>query len=336
VPRLRIAFVAALVIGFAALAPGQGQDNKQKFETKFEKDKSFYQKLTTEVEQTLKVQGGADVPLKHRQTFFFKWTPETQATAKDKDGKDRPTWTVKMTIEGVQFNMNIAQQTIDYDSTNPTAGTSGNPGLSDFFKNLVGAELKVTFGPGGVVDKVDGREELQKKLAAVNPQMEAILKTVLTDEALKEMTDPSLGLTPPDAKGPNESWKKTTTLSLGPIGSYERTFEYTYKGKDADPLKKDFDRVEVKPTLTYKPPVGGGAALPFNIKGGKLDTKEVKQGYILYDPKAGRVKEAKINVLMTGDLDVTIGTAETKVSLQQDQKTEVETSDSPFIQKKNP
>ena len=83
-PRLRMAFVAALVSGFAALATGQGQDNKQKFETKFEKDKSFYQKLTTEVEQTLKVQGGADVPLKHKQTFFFKWTPETQATAKDR------------------------------------------------------------------------------------------------------------------------------------------------------------------------------------------------------------------------------------------------------------
>lgn len=332
-PRLRIGFVAALVIGLVSLASGQ---DKQKFETKFEKDKSFYQKLTTEVEQTLKVQGGADVPLKHRQTFFFKWTTESQAVAKDKDGKDRPTTTVKMTIEGVQFNMNIAQQTIDYDSTNPTSGTSGNPGLADFFKNLVGAELKVTFGPGGVVDKVDGREELQKKLAAVNPQMEAILKSVLTDEALKEMTDPSLGLTPPAEKAVNEKWEKKTTLSLGPIGSYDRTFEYTYKGKDTDPLKKELDRIEVKPTLTYKPPTGGGDNLPFRIKGGKLDTKEVKSGYILYDGKTGRVKEAKINVLMTGDLDVTIGTAETKVSLQQDQKTEMETSDSPFIQKKNP
>jgi len=329
-----MAFAAALVIGLVSFAAGQ---DKQKFETKFEKDKSFYQKLTTEVEQTLKVQGGADVPLKHKQTFFFKWTPESQATAKDKDGKDRPTWTVKMQIEGVQFNMNIAQQTIDYDSTNPSAGTSGNPGLSDFFKNLVGAELKVTFGPGGVVDKVDGREELQKKLAAVNPQMESILKSVLTDEALKEMTDPSLGLTPPDAKGPNETWKKTTTLSLGPIGSYDRTFDYTYKGKETgDPLKKDLDRIEVKPTLTYKPPTGGGDNLPFRIKGGKLDTKEVKQGYILFDPKVGRVKEAKINILMTGDLDVTIGTAETKVSLQQDQKTELETADTSFITKKLP
>ncbi len=330
-PRLRMAYVAALVIGLVSLATAQ---DKQKFETKFEKDKPFYQKLTTEVEQTLKVQGGADVPLKHKQTFFFKWTPETQGTTKDKDGKDRPTWTVKMTIEGVQFNMNIAQQTIDYDSTNPNSGTSGNPGLADFFKNLVGAELKVTFGPGGVVEKVDGREELQKKLAAVNPQMESILKSVLTDEALREMTDPALGITPPTEKAVNEKWEKKTTLSLGPIGSYERTFEYTYKGKDADPLKKELDRIEVKPTLTYKPPTGGGDNLPFRIKGGKLDTKEVKQGYILYDPKLGRVKEAKINILMTGDLDVTIGTAETKVSLQQDQKTELETSDTSFVQKK--
>ncbi len=320
-PRVRLGMVAGLLMGFVTVAAGQ---DKQKFETKFEKDKPFYQKLTTKVDQTLKVQGGSDVPLKHEQTFYFKWTPISQ---------DKDKWVAKMAIEGVQFKMDIAGQTIDYDSTNPNpTGAAGNPGLSEFFKNLIGSELTVTFGKGMAVEKVDGREELQKKLAAINPQMEQVLKSVLTDEALKEMTDPSAGITPPAEKGPNESWEKKSTLSLGPIGSYDRTFTYTYKGKD--PEKKDLDRIEVKPTLTYKPPTGPTEGLPFRIKGGKLETKEVKQGVVLYDPKAGRVKEVRINLVLTGDLDVVIGSADSKVTLTQDQRTELDTSDTPLLPKK--
>ena len=54
------------------------------------------------------------------------------------------------------------------------------------------------------VEKVDGRDEFIKKLAAVNPQMEALLKKILTDEALKEMTDPTSGVTPTEPKAVNE------------------------------------------------------------------------------------------------------------------------------------
>ncbi len=322
-PRVRLGMLAGLLAAMASVAAAQ--DAKQSFETKFEKDKPFYQKLTTKVDQQLKVQGGSEVPLKHEQTFYFKWTPVSQ----DKDG----TWTAKMAIEGVQFKMDIAGQTIDYDSTNPNPlGAAGNPGLAEFFKNLVGSELTVKFGKNMAVEKVDGRDELQKKLAAVNPQMEAVLKTVLTDEAIKEMTDPSAGVTPPVPQPVNGTWEKKSTLSLGPIGSYDRTFAYTYKGKD--PEKKDLDRIEVKPTLTYKPPTGSGEGLPFRIKGGKLETKEVKQGLVLYNPKSGKVEQVRINLVLTGDLDVVIGSADSKVALNQDQRTELDTSDTPLLPKK--
>src|SRR5688572_24481874 len=109
VPRVRLGMMAGLVVGMVSVAAAQ--DTKQSFETRFEKDKPFYQKLTTRVDQQLKVQGGSEVPLKHEQTFYFKWTPISQ----DKDGK----WTAKMAIEGVQFKMDVAGQTIDFDSTNP-------------------------------------------------------------------------------------------------------------------------------------------------------------------------------------------------------------------------
>ena len=316
--------LAATAVFVAALASGAAGQDKQKFETTFEANKPFYQKLTTKVEQILKVQGsGSDVPLKHDQTFYFKWTPVDIKPDK---------YVVKQTIEGVKFKLDIAGQTIDYDSTEPNpAGPAGNPGLADFFKSLIGLEFTVTFGKGMVVEKVDGRDQAVEKLKNINPQMEAVLKAILSDEALKEMTDPAAGLTPPGEQAVGGTWKKTSTLPLGPIGSYDRVYEYTYKGKDANPANKDLDRVEVKPTLTYKAPAAGTDSLPFKIKSGTLATKDTKQGYILFNSKVGRVQEARFNVILEGELDVTIAGADTKVKLFMDQKTELDTADVSYL-----
>jgi hypothetical protein len=305
--------------------PAPAAPGKEAFATKFEKDKSFYQKLTTKVEQTLKVQGGgADVPLKHEQTYYFKWTPVTV---------DKDKTVAKQVIEGLKFKMDIAGQTVDYDSTDPNpSGAAGNPGLTEFFKTLVGAEFTVTFGKNGAVEKVDGKEDILKKLAGVNPQVEGILRQVMSDETLKEMTDPAAGVTPPEPKGPNDTWEKKGTLSLGAVGSFDRTYVYTYKGKDAE--KKELDRVEVKPTISYKPSTTPGGGLPFQIKSGKLDTKEVKQGVILYDPKAGRVESVRMNVILNGQLTVTVAGTDATVDLYQDQKTELDSADASLLPKK--
>jgi len=325
VPRLRAAFGVLL---FAGLVTTTFAQEKQKFETKFEKDKSFYQEMTTEVQQTIKVQGGSDLTQKHKQTFLFKWTPTAQAGDK---------WTVKQVIEGVKMTIDIAGNQIDYDSTNPNAAGGGaNPNLADFFSKLVNSEFTVTLGKGMVVEAVAGKDEFLKKLNAVNPQMEGILKKMLTDEALKQMTDPSYGLTPPAEKAVGESWEKKTTLGLGPIGSYDVTYKFTYKGKDA--VKKELDRVEVVPTLTYKPPTEPGEGLLFKIKGGDLKTEEpkpdAKPNFILYNPKTGRIEESSVSVKLKGTLDVTIGGTDTKVELYQEQTTGVKTADKSFLPEK--
>ena len=320
--RFRIGAAVVLAVGLASAAAGQ---DKQKFETKFEKDKPFFQELTTDVSQVVKVQGGPDLPLKNKQMFYFKWTPMEQ----DKDGK----WKVKQTIEGVKMQVDIAGNPINYDSTDPNpTGAASNPGLADFFKSLIGAEFTVTFNKNMTVEKVDGRDELLKKLAGANPQLESVLKQILTDEALKEMTDPSAGITPPAEQAVGGTWEKKTTLSLGPIGSYERTFKYTYKGKDA--TKKDLDRVEVEPKLVYKAPTDNAAGLLFRIKSGNLETINPKPGVILFDPKTGRVVESEIAVTMKGTLDVAIGTTDTKVELYQEQKSTTKTADTTFLTKK--
>lgn len=320
--RLRFGMGLCLLAGSLMMATAQ---EKQTFDIKFEKDKAFYQEMVTDVAQTIKVQGGSDLTQKHKQTFLFKWHPTEQQGDK---------WIVKQTIEGVKMVIDIAGNQIEYDSTNPTTGANTN--LADLFGKLVGTEFTVTLGKGGVVEKVDGKDEFLSKLQAVNPQMEGILKKMLSDEALKQMSDPSFGLSAAGEKAVNDTWEKKTTLGLGPIGTYDVTYKFTYKGKDA--VKKELDRVEVVADLTYKPPTEQSEGLLFKIKSGDLKTEAPKAdaapNYLLYNAKTGLIEESSVSIKLKGTLDVTIGGTDTKVELYQEQTTKVRTSDQSFIPKK--
>ena len=89
-----------LVLGAVAIA-----QDKQKFELKLEKDKPFYQKLSTTVNQVIKVQS-QDLTQKQDSTFYFKWTPEKH---------DGDKWILKQKIEGLAMSIDISGNPITYD-----------------------------------------------------------------------------------------------------------------------------------------------------------------------------------------------------------------------------
>ena len=83
--RLRLAAAGLLA---AALATTVAAQEKATFAFKLEKDKVFYQEMTTQVVQAIKVQG-QDLKQTQEQTFFFKWTPLKQ---------DGDNWTIKQQV----------------------------------------------------------------------------------------------------------------------------------------------------------------------------------------------------------------------------------------------
>jgi hypothetical protein len=294
-----------------------------KFELKFEEKKSFYQEMVTSVTQTIKVTGGSDLNQKNTQTFYFAWTPE-------KFDKDKGTWTLKQKIEGIKMSIDISGNPINYDSTKKETTATTNPGLVEFYNGLIGSEFIVTYSvKTNTVEKVDGRDELVKKLGSANGQMEALLKKVLTDEAVKQMSDPSFGMLPGKDVKKDETWEKKAPLNLGPIGSYDLTYKFKYLGKDA--VQKENDRVEVITDLKYTAPKETGDGLLFRIKGGTLESIEPKPGFILFDGKTGRIVQSQIAAKLKGTLNVTVGGTDTTVDLYQEQTTTVNTKDTSYV-----
>ncbi len=331
---LRTRFAVAALLGVALAAVVGGQDRA--FTLKFKDDKGvpvpFYQEVSTEVTQHIKVQG-QDLPQQQKSTFWYAWTPIKEEKAVE--GKEEYVkWIMKQKIEGLKMDIDISGNPIKYDSRTPDAtGSAGNPGLVEFFKNLKDSEFTVTLGKNYKVEKVDGKEEFVKKLGAGSQQMDALLKKVMTDDALKEMTDPTFKLLPDAPKKKGDKWEKKTSLNLGPIGSYELVYKFTYAEPEKEGDKKDYDKITVETVISYTAPKDTTDGLLFRIKEGSKLTSDPagSTGVVYYDPKNQRIAEATINIKLKGDLVVVIGGTDTKVELTQEQKTVIKTSDTSFL-----
>jgi RNA polymerase sigma factor (sigma-70 family) len=280
---------------------------------KFEAGRPFYQEVTTETVQTMKVMNN-DVKQTQRQTFFFRWEPVE---------KRGDAWVLKQKVEGVRLDVDIGGSKIEYDSTKE--GTATNP-LAEFFKALVGAEFRVTLGRAYKVEKVEGRDEFVQRLTKANPGTAALVSQLFGEEAFRQMAEEPFAALREGLTRPGDSWVRTRCLDMGPVGVYESKYTYTYKGRD----RKDnnLDRIEVTTALRYKGPgkAAGAGGLPFQIKSADLKSSNAT-GTVLFDRHRGRVACLELNLNLQGKLTVSIGGQDTQVELAQTQKTTVKTTD---------
>jgi hypothetical protein len=284
----------------------------------FEGTTPFYQELNTKTTQKMTV-----MSMKHEQvqnqTFWFSWTPKEK-----KDGK----YTVVQKILGVKMDIDIGGNKISYDSTAKDAPK--NP-MSEFFKALIDQEFTIIIGKDKAgkyqVEEVKGVGNLVNKLGNINPQMTQLLKQILTEDTIKQMAEPMLGVIPPNGTPPaGGNWTNTNTLDMGPIGKYTTKNKYTIEEKGKEKVK-DQVPIKVETDLTYAAPQAGEKnALPFKILSAKLASKD-SGGTIVYNTDKGRVESADMKINLAGDLNIEIANMQTTVALDQVQDTKLKTMD---------
>jgi hypothetical protein len=292
--------------------PESGQG---KLEWKFKENTPFFQEITTKTVQEMKI-AQQTINQTQTQTFWFSWKPT-------KYDKDKKTWTIVQTIEGVKLDIQIGGNTISYDSAKDTG--QNNP-LAEFFKQLVGSEFTITVDKDmKIVGKIEGKEKFIDKLTKANAQMEALLKEILNDDAFKQMVDPTFSALPTVEEFKKKEWTREATLNMGPIGKYKTRYTYKYEGKD--PSNKELDKISVTAKLDYtKPDAKVTSSLPFKIEDAKLESKK-SSGTIRFNTKVGQIASSQMDLEMTGTLKIAIGGTTTDVQLTQTQTVNVKTAD---------
>lgn len=298
----------------AAPAPAASGD-KVTLKWKFEKDKSFFQKMSTTTKQELTVMGNK-VTQEQKQSFVFSWTPVKL---------EGDVVTLKQKIESVDMAIDIGGTKIEYNSTG--AQTSGNP-LAEFFKALVGAEFTVLLDTKeNKITKILDKDQFVAKLVNANPAMQPLLNNILDEKAFIDMSEPTFRVVPTKAVGKGDTWDLSTTLKLGPIGSYASAYKYTYEGKEGA-----LDKIGIAATLKYEPGTSASGSLPFKIENAKLESTKAA-GSVLFDNTKGRADKSSMNMEVKGTLTIDIGGQKTAVDINQSQSTTFETSDANPVKK---
>jgi Family of unknown function (DUF6263) len=314
--RLRIAvFVLYLVTGSVNgddTVDGGKADIRWKA---FEKtSKPFYQVLTTRTTQRMRVKE-EEFKQDQEQTFVVKWTPG------DEDSKGN--WVVKQQIIGIKMLIDIGGGKISYDSADRRAPKSP---MTAFFEALQSAEFKFHINPLDFsVLQIEGREETLQKLSRENPQLEVLLKSILSEPALKQMAEQPFDVFPPEAVRKDwtvqhKRWKRERLLDLGPIGVYKTDMSFTWDRKD---------KIKIESKIAYNGPADKtkNASLPFTIKEGNLGGKDLGNSYAVFDRNRGRFKEIRIAIALRGTLKIDIDGKETTITLDQTQTSTAESFD---------
>jgi hypothetical protein len=275
---------------------------------KFTANKPFYVQIDTKTDRTMNV-AGMDVAMKQLQTFYLRLTPEKR----DKNGN----WVLGLEFAGIRMSVDIGGNKIDYDSTKPQAG---NPAPGFFM--LQKQRFKMHLAPDMTISRVDGAQDFIRKNAAKNPQLEALLQSILSLNALKRSFEPVFAPIPQKRVIMGESWRRVSDLDLGPIGTYRTASKFTYEGTEGT-----LEKIKVESRVTYSPPMNNGN-LPFKIVGGGLNSPpKALPGEILFDRALGRVVTASIPTKLEGALTIDIGGLETLVNLKQLQTITVTVTD---------
>ena len=275
------------------------------------KSKKFYQLQKTKTKQEMKVMGQVVVQTQE-QSFLIEWIPQDANATND--------FVVAQKIVGVKMEINIGGNKIAYDST--STSKQKNP-MTDFFEQLQKQELKFTIKSDlSEVKSIDGRDQFIKGLSDINPQMQSLLKAILSDKALTKMAEPTWYAFPEKGVFPDvgKSWSRKSDLDLGPIGKYDTNFDFTYNG-----LKDGKDEIGIKTKLTYTAPTEK-AGLPFIIH--KADLKsDGGTGSAVFDRAKGRFEKTEIKMNLTGNLEIEVGSMKTTVELTQTQEASSTTLD---------
>ncbi len=275
------------------------------------KSKKIYQLQKTKTKQEMKVMGQV-VTQTQEQSFLIEWTP--QDASKDGD------YVVDQKIVGVKMEINIGGNKISYDSTG--AKQQKNP-MTDFFEQLTKQKLEFTIKSDlSEVKSIKGREDFIKGLSDINPQMQSLLKAILSDKALTKMAEPTWYAFPDKGVFPEvgKTWSRKSDLDLGPIGKYDTNFDFTYNGADGTK-----DKIGIKTKLTYTAPTEK-QGLPFIIH--KADLKsDGGTGTAIFDRAKGRFDSTEIKMNLTGNLEIEVGSMKTTVELTQAQEASSTTLD---------
>jgi len=177
---------------------------------------------------------------------------------------------------------------MDYDSTKPTSAESANP-IAGIFGKIVGSKIHFFMNGSDDVERMEGVDELVKRLEADGPAAGlGSLKNMYSEGYFKQMMSSSRFL-PPKPVRPGDSWPVRQEFPMGDLGTMVMDYTLTLESWEMHG-KRNCARLKFQGGIKSLPsqnPSPNGMSMA--ILGGK------SSGVSWFDPELGITIETTMN-----------------------------------------
>lgn len=291
-----LALLLLCSLGFTVVGQAQppAAGAKQRFEWKFRDDDRFQMETNTELRQTLRVTNQEELKQEQKYTLLCTYT------VKQKDSENC-----------------VLEQRIDSVKVMTPAGAA--PGK--FYQQLEGCTLRLTLNKNNQLTRLEGYEELLKKVAGDDPNVRRVVQAMLSEETIRRSIEESFAFLPAEEIAPGQSWERKFTTSLGPLGTLTLTNVYTFE-KTENEGGRLLCRISIKPAIAYAPPKSDTTGLPFQIPGGDLKATEAS-GTLWWDASEGKLARSELKLHLVGQMQIKAKDQEAKLDLDSEQVVEI-------------
>jgi hypothetical protein len=257
------------------LALGQPASSQVRLAWNLRQGDRFVQETTTVVKQVTRL-GGQEIRQEDQLTTRSLFTVKERAA----DGS-------------VQLEQKL-------EALTATAKDGSGAAAARLLRLMQGSVLTYTLTPEGRLARVEGYDELLRKVAGDDAAALKVAQTLVSRETLSSAVEEAFRFLPREPVRPGKSWERSLSASLGPIGSVSGRQVYTYEGpQELEGQMLHAIRLEVE--LSYEPPRADPGVLPLRVERGELRVRR-GQGKLWFDEQAGRLVRSEMQLQIGGQL----------------------------------
>lgn len=234
---------------------------------------------------------------------IYKQSQEIEVKDRSYKQEITSTWLTRIDVKEKKRDSHVLQITleeVDYKAS----GVGGAPAVDDkLVRKLKGMTLTLTVNSPGQIKKLQGYDEFIKRVAEGETETEKVLRSLFSEEGLRESYEEVLAFLPRKTVEKGARWKRTAIDPLPPFGSFQSKYEYTYGG-----MEEGMHVIPFTISTTYRKPVKQPDL--FRIVKGSL-TGEEGRGRFFFDASAGRLVRGGKSMVVRGELTIETGGVET-------------------------
>jgi hypothetical protein len=192
----------------------------------------------------------------------------------------------------------------------------GAPAGAGYVRGLEDAVLHLTLNAKREVVRLEGYDELVKRVSKDDANTAKAVRELLKPETLRRSAEELFGFLPDKPVNPGDKWERKLEAPLGPLGTVTATHAYTYAGTEAKE-GKTLHKITVTTSLAYSIPKEATPGFQFKILKGDVSVVE-SSGEIYFDADAGRLVSSRMEMKIQGSLTVSAENQMHELTLEQD------------------